>query len=81
LVKQIQTHAEVVTQLPYIRRSDDPADDFLLVLSKAGPADYLVTGDKARLRRYRRQGRITHPGRHRGTVILTARALLDTLTR
>ncbi len=70
LVNQIRAHAELVAQLPRLRRSEDPADDFLLAMSEAGQADFLVTGDKA--------GLLTL-GRHRGTAILTARAFLDTL--
>jgi hypothetical protein len=30
-------------------RSPDPTDDFLLAMSEAGKADYLVTGDKGGL--------------------------------
>jgi predicted nucleic acid-binding protein len=32
-----------------VRRSPDPADNFLLALAEAGNADYLVTGDKSGL--------------------------------
>jgi uncharacterized protein len=53
------------------RRSDDPADDFLLAMSEAGEADYLGTGDKVGLLALRC---------HHGTRILTARAFLDVLT-
>src|SRR5438132_5088424 len=49
LVNQLRANAELITQLPHTRRSDDPADDFLLALSDAGRADHLVTGDKAGL--------------------------------
>jgi len=70
-VNQIRAHAELVTQLPHIRRSADPLEDFLLGMSEAGGADYLVTGDKAGLLKLER---------HCGTVILTARAFLDRLT-
>ena len=71
-MNQIRAHAELVTQLPHIRRSADPFDDFLLGMSDAGKADYLVTGDKSGLLRLER---------HCGTVILTARTFLDRLTR
>ena len=71
LVNQIRALAEPVTGLPPTRRSDDPADDFLLAMSEAGQADYLVTGDKARLLALRR---------HHVTRILTARLFLDVLT-
>ena len=70
LVNQIRANAELLSDLPRIRRSDDPADDFLLAMSEAGAADYLVTGDKAGLLRLRT---------HRRTQIVTARAFLDRL--
>jgi putative PIN family toxin of toxin-antitoxin system len=71
LVNQLRANAELMTRLPRTRRSDDPADDFLLALSEAGRADHLVTGDKAGLLRL---------GSHNDTLILTARAFLDRLT-
>jgi putative PIN family toxin of toxin-antitoxin system len=70
LVNHIRAEAELVARLPHIRRSSDPADDFLLALCEGGRADHLVTGDKAGLLAL---------GRHRHTVILTARAFLDRL--
>src|ERR1700761_4184355 len=38
-----------IEDLPTVRRSADPNDDFLLALAEAGDADFLVTGDKADL--------------------------------
>jgi uncharacterized protein len=70
LVNQIRALAEPVIRLPATRRSNDPADDFLLAMAESGQADYLVTGDKAGL---------LGLGRHHGTTILTARAFLDVL--
>jgi uncharacterized protein len=70
LVNQIRALAEPVTRLPATRRSNDPADDFLLAMAESGQADYLVTGDKAGL---------LGLGRHHITTILTARAFLDVL--
>ena len=70
LVNQLRANAELMTRLPRTRRSDDPADDFLLALSEAGRADHMVTGDKAGLLRL---------GNHNGTLIQTARAFLDQL--
>jgi uncharacterized protein len=70
LVNQIRALAEPVTRLPATRRSNDPADDFLLAMAKSGQADYLVTGDKAGL---------LGLGRYHVTTILTARAFLDVL--
>jgi putative PIN family toxin of toxin-antitoxin system len=46
LVNAIKELAERVDVLPGVRRSPDPTDDFLLALSEAGTADYLVTGDQ-----------------------------------
>jgi uncharacterized protein len=41
--------AEDVSPLPRVERSPDPNDNFLLAMSEAGKADYLVTGDKSGL--------------------------------
>lgn len=71
LVNQLRTDAELVTELPRTRRSDDPADDFLLAMCDGGHADYLVTGDKAGLLKL---------ATHHSTVILTARAFVDIIT-
>ncbi len=71
LVNQLRADAELVPELPRTRRSDDPADDFLLAMCDGGQADSLVTGDKAGL---------LNLATHRGTVILTARAFLDVIT-
>jgi predicted nucleic acid-binding protein len=49
LVNEIKGLAEDVGTLPRVRRSPDPSDDFLLALSEAGKAHYLVTGDKGGL--------------------------------
>jgi hypothetical protein len=46
LVNELRGLAEEVGALPRVQRSPDPTDDFLLALSEAGKADYLVTGDK-----------------------------------
>jgi uncharacterized protein len=47
-----------------VKRSPDPEDDFLLALSEAGKADYLLTGDKSGLLVLRR---------HQNTRIISAR--------
>ena len=64
LVNQVKKLAEDIDPLPRVERSPDPADDFLLALSEAGKADYLVTGDKSGLLA------LDH---HKGTRIISAR--------
>jgi hypothetical protein len=64
LVNQIKELAEEISSLPRVKRSRDPTDDFLLALSEAGHADYLVTGDKSGL---------LSLDRHKSTQILSAR--------
>lgn len=56
--------AETIGPSPRVERSPDPTGDFLLALSEAGKADYLVTGDKSGL---------LSLARHEGTRIVTAR--------
>jgi putative PIN family toxin of toxin-antitoxin system len=65
LVNEMKKLAESVDELPHVRRSADPTDDFLLALSEAGGADYLVTGDK---------GGLLVLKQHQGTRIVSARA-------
>ena len=48
-VNQIKRLAQDIDPLPPVERSPDPMDDFLLALSEAGNAEYLVTGDKSGL--------------------------------
>jgi len=71
LVNEMKKLAEIVDALPRVRRSPDPADDFLLGLSEAGRADYLVTGDKCGLLA------LEH---HKETRIVSARAFAALLT-
>jgi uncharacterized protein len=68
LVNEICKLAEIVDALPRVRRSPDPTDDFLLALSEAGGADYLVTGDK---------GGLLTLEFHKGTRIVSARAFAE----
>lgn len=72
LVNEVRKLAENVHGLPRIRRSPDPTDDFLLALSEAGSADYLVTGDK---------GGLLLLEDHKGTRIVPARAFAVLLMR
>lgn len=64
LVNAMKELAEDVGALPRVQRSPDPTDDFLLALSEAGKADYLVTGDKSGLLAL---------ASHHGTRIVSAR--------
>ena len=71
LVNLVQKLAEDIDPLPSVERSPDPTDDFLLALSEAGNADYLVTGDKSGLLRL---------GRHKATRIVSAGEFAALLT-
>jgi hypothetical protein len=64
MVNELKDLAEIVGRLPRVKRSPDPTDDFLLALSEAGKADYLVTGDK---------GGLLALGRHKTARIVPAR--------
>jgi len=64
--------AELLTELPIIDVSADPADNFLLAMAEAGGADYLATGDKRDVLALRRHG---------ATRIVTTRRLLELLKR
>ncbi len=72
LVNELKELAESVDGLPRVRRSPDHTDDFLLALSEAGRADYLVTGDKS--------GMLVLEC-HKTTRIVSARAFAALLTR
>jgi hypothetical protein len=63
--------AETIGSLPRVQRSPDPTDDFLLSLSEAGKADYLVTGDKSGLLAL---------DRHKTTRIVSAREFAGLFT-
>src|SRR5215472_3235922 len=65
LVNQIKKLAEDIAELPRVKRSPDPGDNFLLALAESGNADYLVTGDKSGL---------LSLARHKSTRIVTPRA-------
>jgi predicted nucleic acid-binding protein len=62
--------AEVVTDLPLVEGSPDPADNFLLSMAQAGEAAFLVTGDKSDLLSIATYGH---------TRIVTARQMLEEL--
>ena len=71
LVNQIKRLAEDVGPLPRVKRSPDPNDDFLLAMSEAGKAGYLVTGDKSGLLSLHR---------HKATRIISATEFCALLT-
>jgi uncharacterized protein len=68
LVNQIRKLAANIANLPEVRRSADPDDNFLLSLAEAGEADFLVTGDKSGLLALKK---------HQGTRIITARQFAE----
>jgi uncharacterized protein len=70
LIRDLRKLAEVLTRLPEVERSADPADNFLLAMAEAGNANYLVSGD--------RRG-VLALGTHGITQILRAREFLDAL--
>lgn len=64
LVNQVRKLAENMNELPEVERSADSDDDYLLALSEAGQADYLVTDDK---------GHLLALDRHKATRIISAK--------
>lgn len=56
LVNSLRDLALVVGDLPVVKRSPDPKDDFILALADAGAARYVVTGDKSGLLALRKHG-------------------------
>ena len=56
LVNSLRDLALVIGDLPEVKRSPDPKDDFILALADAGAARYVVTGDKSGLLALRRHG-------------------------
>lgn len=72
LVNDLREFAENIERLPRVQRSPDPTDDFLLALSEAGNAEYLVTGDK---------GGLLVLACHRTTRIVSARDFAALLVR
>lgn len=65
LINDLRRLAWVVTDLPQVERSPDPADNFLLAIAEGGKADYLVSGD--------RRGVLSLP-QHGATRIIDARS-------
>ena len=63
LLNSLRHLAVLEHELPEVKRSPDPNDDFLLALAQASRAQYLVTGDKSGLLAL---------GQHQGTHIVSA---------
>jgi putative PIN family toxin of toxin-antitoxin system len=72
LVNDLRHFAELLTALPNVDVSEDPADNFLLAMAEAGRADYLATGDKRDVLVLKRHG---------PTRIVTAKRLLQIVER
>jgi predicted nucleic acid-binding protein len=72
MVNDLRRLAGMFDALPTVERSPDADDDYLLALSQAVCADYLVTGDKSDLLSLER---------HEVTRIVTARVLVEILDR
>jgi len=70
LLNELRAHAQMLSDLPHVDRSLDPADNFLLAMAQAGEADALVTGDKHDL---------LSIGTFQRTRIITARQFLTQL--
>jgi putative PIN family toxin of toxin-antitoxin system len=67
LINELRDLAMLVSDLPVVTISPDPNDNYLLAMTSAGSADFLVTGDKRQLLAL---------GRFGGTSILTVRDFL-----
>ena len=70
LINRLRDRAVVLTRLPKIDVSSDPADNFLFALAQAGGAAYLVSGDK---------GGVMAVRRHGACQVITARQLVAIL--
>jgi putative PIN family toxin of toxin-antitoxin system len=70
LVNRLRDRATLLTDLPSLNISPDPADNFLFSMAEAGAATHLVTGDKSGVLRIRK---------HRSTRVVTARQMIDFL--
>lgn len=56
LINRLRDRAVVLTRLPRVNVSTDPADNFLFALAQASDAAYLVSGDKSGVLAVRRHG-------------------------
>jgi uncharacterized protein len=72
MVNSIRRLALMHDPLPGVKVSTDPCDNYLLSLAQVSGADYLVTGDRSHLLML---------GRHGATHIVSARELIQRLSR
>lgn len=70
LYNELRELAVVLTKLPSVDVSADPADNYLLAMARAGEVSYLATGDKRDLLKFKTFER---------TKIVTVRRLLRVL--
>ena len=56
LINRLRDRALILTRLPKVDVSPDPADNFLFALAQASGAAYLVSGDKSGVLAVRRHG-------------------------
>lgn len=70
MYNELRHLAILLTNLPVVEASRDPADNFLLAMAQLGEADFLVTGDKHDLLSLRA---------FRQTKIVTASRMLEQL--
>lgn len=68
LVAELHELAVFVEDLPWVERSIDAADNYLLALAEASEADYLISGDKRH---------ILVLGTHVETQIVSLRKFMD----
>ena len=70
LINRLRDRATLLTDLPSLDISPDPADNFLFSMAETGAATHLVTGDKSGVLAFRKHG---------STQITTAREMVDLL--
>ena len=70
MLNEIKLLAVVLTMLPKVDRSKDPADNFILAMAEAGRADYIVARDKAGLLELKHHGSTPIVPVHKMTEIL-----------
>ena len=72
MLNEIRLLGVVLTKLPKVDVSPDPGDNFVLAMTEAGQADYLVARDKRDL---------LELGRHKETRILSVSQMVELLEK